>query len=110
MRIDDFVELSYNYGIEQIKENNDSWKEFLRLNGRIYQFEFNNVVVIYNQNKYAALLADFDTWNNVGRYVNKGSSAIKIYPSRVFTNRANIRHLFDLSQTSGREVANQNFL
>lgn len=106
MRIDDFVELSYNYGIEQIKENNDSWKEFLRLNGRIYQFEFNNVVVIYNQNKYAALLADFDTWNNVGRYVNKGSSAIKIYPSRVFTNRANIRHLFDLSQTSGREVAN----
>ena len=106
MRTDEFVELSYKYGIEQIKENSDSWKDFLRLNGRIYQFEFNNLVVIYNQNKDASLLADFNTWNSAGRYVNKGATAIKVYPSRVFTDRANIRHLFDISQTAGKDVSN----
>lgn len=106
MKIDDFVEISYKYGLEQIKENEESWREFLSLSGRIYNFEFNNCVVIYNQNKNSSLLADFDTWNKSGRYVNKGASAIKIYPSRIFTNRSNIRHLFDISQTRGKEIAN----
>lgn len=106
MRTVEYVELSYKYGLEQIKENSESWKDFLRLDGRIYNFEFNNVVVIYNQAKDSSILADFDTWNTSGRRVNRGAKAIKVYPSRVFTERANIRHLFDISQTTGKDVPN----
>ena len=57
--------------------------------------------MLYMQSPKATLVADFGTWKKVGRYVRKGSRGIAIFPSRAL--RAGMRHVFDISDTGGRQ-------
>jgi hypothetical protein len=84
--------------MKQITRNDSEWKKFLSFSGQLFKYDFYETVLIYNQRPDATIVADMDTWNKrVGRWVNRGSRAIKVFDS----DSKNIRYLFDISDTHG---------
>ena len=100
MSVDYKVRQIYNVVIKEVTETPEAWKSVLRLAGQIYRYEFDNVLMVYAQKPHATLVADFDTWKKVGRYVKRGSKGIAIYPSKAL--QPYMRHVFDISDTGGK--------
>lgn len=101
MSVDYKVRQIYNVVIKEVTETPESWKSVLRLAGQIYRYEFDNVLMVYAQKPHATLVADFDTWKKVGRYVKRGSKGIAIYPSSAL--QPYMRYVFDISDTGGKQ-------
>lgn len=80
----------------------ERWKDILSLAGQLYRYEFDNILMIHNQKPHASLVADYETWRAVGRYVKKGKRGIAIFPSKVL--QPNVRYVFDISDTGGVEA------
>lgn len=68
----------YDAGMKQVVSSEMDWKSVCRLTGRLYRYEFDNILMIYLQRPNATLVADYDTWKDprVGRYVKRGSRGI----------------------------------
>ena len=94
------VQAIYDDAIKQVTSSEKKWKDILRLAGNSYRFEFDNILMIYEQRPHATLVTDFDTWKELDRYVKRGSKGIAIFPSRAL--RPYLRHVFDVSDTGGR--------
>lgn len=72
---------------------------FLRFSAKMYKQSFSDAVLIYQQNPSATKVATLETWNKLGRLVNKGEHSIA-----VFGEDSKCKHLFDVSQTNGKRV------
>lgn len=72
---------------------------FLRFSAKMYKQSFPDAVLIYQQNSNATKVATLETWNKLGRLVNKGEHSIA-----VFGENSKCKHLFDISQTNGKRV------
>lgn len=72
---------------------------FLRFSASMYKQSFSDAVLIYQQNPNATKVATLETWNKLGRLVNKGEHSIS-----VFGEDSKSKHLFDISQTNGKRV------
>ncbi len=92
----------YDAAIDEVTANGQAWKSICRLTGQLYRYEFSNILMVYMQRPHATLIADFDTWKKVGRYVRRGSRGIAIFPSRAL--KPEMRYVFDVSDTGGRNV------
>lgn len=92
----------YNEVIHEVTKSEEVWKSVLSLCGRIYRYEFDNVLMVYAQRPKSTLIADYDTWKKVDRYVKRGSKGVAIYPSRALSPYC--RYVFDISDTGGRNV------
>ena len=75
MGVDYKVSQIYDAGMKQVVSSEKDWKSVCRLTGRLYRYEFDNILMIYMQRPNATLVADYDTWKDprVGRYVKRGS-------------------------------------
>lgn len=104
MGVDYKVSRIYDAGMKQVVSSAKDWKSVCRLTGRLYRYEFDNILMIYMQRPNATLVADYDTWKDprVGRYVKRGSRGIAIFPSRAL--KPHMRYVFDISDTGGRET------
>lgn len=91
----------YDAAIDEVTASGQAWKSICRLTGQLYRYEFDNILMVYKQRPRATLIADFDTWKMVGRYVRRGSRGIAIFPSRAL--KPGMRYVFDISDTGGRE-------
>ncbi len=91
----------YDAAIDEVTGNGRAWKSICRLTGQLYRYEFDNILMVYMQRPGAKLVADFDTWKQVGRYVRRGSRGIAIFPSRAL--KPEMRYVFDISDTGGRK-------
>ena len=91
----------YDAAIDEVTASGQAWKSICRLTGQLYRYEFDNILMVYKQRPRATLIADFDTWKMVGRYVRRGSKGIAIFPSRAL--KPGMRYVFDISDTGGRE-------
>ena len=91
----------YDAAIDEVTASGQAWKSICRLTGQLYRYEFDNILMVYKQRPRATLIADFDTWKKVGRYVRRGSKGIAIFPSRAL--KPDMRYVFDISDTGGRE-------
>ena len=92
----------YDDGIRHLSGSPERWKEICALAGQLYRYEFDNILMVYEQRPRSTLVADYDTWKKVGRYVKRGSKGIAIFPSRALD--PSMRHVFDISDTGGRNV------
>ncbi len=89
--------------IKKITSNEQEWKKFLRFSGQLFKYDFFDKILIYNQRPDATIVADMETWNKkVGRWVNRGSRAIKV----ISEDHKSIRYLFDISDTHG-DISNR---
>ena len=91
----------YDAAIDEVTGNGRAWKSICRLTGQLYRYEFDNILMVYMQRPGAKLVADFDTWKQVGRYVRRGSKGIAIFPSRAL--KPEMRYVFDISDTGGKK-------
>jgi len=72
---------------------------FLRFSAGMYKQSFPDAALIYNQNPGATKVATLEVWNRLGRIVNRGEHSIA-----VFGEEDSCRHLFDITQTSGKRI------
>ena len=92
----------YQDVITRVTRTEADWKAVCRLAGQIYRYEFDNVLMVYAQRPSSTLVADYDTWKKVHRYVKRGSRGIAIFPSRAL--KPGLRYVFDISDTGGKNV------
>ena len=72
---------------------------FLRFSAKMYKQSFSDAALIYQQNPNSTKVATLETWNKLGRLVNKGAHSIAVFGE---DNEA--KHLFDITQTNGKRV------
>lgn len=102
MSTDIYVERLYNEYIGKITDDENHWKHICRMIGKLYRYEFDNILLIYAQRPNATLVADYDSWKKVGRFVRRGEKGIKIYPTQAYASGS--RYVFDIASTGGRDV------
>ena len=102
MSADYKVQRLYDEYIHDFVSSAENWKNFLRITGRIYRYEFDNILMVYAQRPNATLVGDYDSWKKVGRYVKRGSRGIAIFPSKIL--KPHMRYIFDISDTGGKNV------
>lgn len=67
----------YYQTINEVSENVDSWKSFLKTAGRNFRLRFDEQILIYAQRPDAIAVLEIEKWNNrFGRWVNKGAKGI----------------------------------
>jgi len=104
MSVDMKVKAIYDSEIGNITRSEKNWKYVLKVAGQLYRYEFDNIVMVTAQRspEKSTLMADYDTWKKVGRYVKRGAKGCAIFPSRVLNPR--MRYIFDISDTGGKNV------
>ena len=101
MGVDYKVRGIYASVIGEVTKSEQAWKKVCQLMGQIYRYEFDNVLMVYAQKPSATLVADYDTWKKVDRYVKRGSKGIAIFPSRAL--KPYMRYVFDVKDTGGKK-------
>ena len=96
------IQRLYDAAIGQITSTGEEWKKICQMMGQLYRYEFSNILMVYMQKPEASLVADYDTWKRVGRYVQRGSKGIAIFSSRALEPQ--VRYVFDISDTGGRNT------
>ena len=89
---------------EQAKEivrNTDIFTDFLTIASNNYKYNFREQLLIHTQKPDATACADIDTWNKLGRWVNKGTKGIALIVDNGYGQR--LRHVFDVSDTNSRQ-------
>ena len=104
MGVDMKVKAIYDSEIGNITRTDKNWKDVLKVAGQLYRYEFDNIVMVTAQRspEKSTLMADYDTWKKVGRYVKRGAKGCAIFPSRALNPR--MRYIFDISDTGGKNV------
>ena len=54
------------------------WLDYLCFQSRFYNYSFGNTILIYSQNPEATYVKGYKAWNQLGRYVKKGSRGLAI--------------------------------
>ena len=57
---------------------NEAWLSYLKFQSLFYQYSFGNAILIYTQNPEATYVRGYKAWNQLGRYVKKGSKGLAI--------------------------------
>ena len=98
----------------------DDWKRMLQVVSKFHRYSFNNHLMIFCQRPDATVVAGFNRWKSLGRFVKKGEKGIAIfapckYKTKVETEDGDektlqqirgfrVVHVFDISQTEGEEL------
>lgn len=64
-------------GIAAIDTDTD-WLQFLAFQSKFYNYSVGNTMLIYRQNPNASFVKGYRAWNDLARYVKKGSKGIAI--------------------------------
>lgn len=64
-------------GLETINTN-EEWLAYLSFQSKFYNYSFRNTMLIYLQNPEATYVKGYKAWNQLGRYVKKGSRGLAI--------------------------------
>lgn len=107
-------------GITQLTSS-ERWQEWLAMQSRFHSYSFNNTLLILGQKPEASLVAGFNAWRKLDRFVRKGEKGIWILAPMVYKSDVGedastgdqptkvIRGfkpvaVFDVSQTDGAEL------
>ena len=87
-----------------IASNADRYTDFLITAANNYKYSFKEQLLIHVQKPDATACAEIDTWNKLGRWVNKGTKGIALLIDRDVPYK--LRHVFDISDTNSRAGRN----
>ena len=86
-----------------------NWTGFLTTVGKLYKYPFHEQLMIYAQRPDATACAEYGLWNDkMNRYVRRGSKGIALLDPT--SDRPQIKYVFDVSDTGGRENSRRPFL
>lgn len=87
-----------------IASNADRYTDFLITAANNYKYSFKEQLLIHAQKPDATACAEIDTWNKLGRWVNKSTKGIALLIDRDVPYK--LRHVFDISDTNSRAGRN----
>ena len=87
-----------------IASNADRYTDFLITAANNYKYSFKEQLLIHAQKPDATACAEIDTWNKLGRWVNKGTKGVALLIDRDVPYK--LRHVFDISDTNSRAGRN----
>ncbi|MEC0238197.1 ArdC-like ssDNA-binding domain-containing protein [Paenibacillus kribbensis] len=128
------VQKQVDQAIERVFKNNE-FQRYLEVASKFPKYSLNNVMMIYAQKPDATMVQGYKAWKDIGRQVQKGETAIKIFAPIIkkvdmqkidpVTQRPQLDaqgkevtekkdmltgftsvNVFDVSQTKGKELAN----
>lgn len=128
------VQKQVDQAIENIFKNND-FQRYLEVASKFPKYSMNNVVMIYAQKPEATMVQGYNAWKDMGRQVQKGETAIRIFAptfskmdmvkidpvthrplldasGKEITEKKDMLtgfkavNVFDVSQTKGKELVN----
>ncbi|MBE3573714.1 MAG: hypothetical protein IMW95_12350 [Moorella humiferrea] len=94
-------------------------EEFFAFQAKFHRYSFANTVMIFSQCPHATMVAGYNRWKELGRYVKKGEKAIKIFAPLTFKEKDpetgeetgetivkgfKVVNVFDVSQTDGKPL------
>jgi antirestriction factor ArdC-like protein len=98
----------------------DDWKRMLQVVSKFHRYSFNNHLMIFLQRPDATLVAGFNRWKTLGRFVKKGEKGIAIFAPCKYKTKVEsdddeeksvqqvrgfrVVHVFDISQTEGEDL------
>jgi DNA primase len=98
----------------------DDWKRMLQVVSKFHRYSFNNHLMIFLQRPDATVVAGFNRWKSLGRFVKKGEKGIAIfapckYKTKIEDDNGDeksvpqirgfrVVHVFDISQTEGEDL------
>lgn len=59
-------------------DTNEDWIDYLCFQSKFYNYSFGNTILIYSQNPQASYVKGYKAWNQLGRYVKRGSKGLAI--------------------------------
>ncbi len=83
-----------------IVSNTERYSAFLDTASYHYKYSFRDQLLIHGQKPDATACADIETWNRLGRWVNKGTKGIALLVER--GNDYRLRYVFDIADTNSR--------
>ena len=86
---------------KEISSNAGRYMDFLTTAANNYKYAFREQVLIYSQRPNATACAEIETWNRLGRWVNKGTKGIALLTEGQ-DKKYRLRHVFDLADTNSR--------
>lgn len=107
MRKDERLRTVYETIAPHITRTEGAWRDYLKFAARFYKYSFDNALLVYAQNPNVTMLATTPIWNKLGRYINKGATGLAV--CEYDNARLTLKHLFDISQTNGREIIPTNW-
>ncbi|AOZ94890.1 ArdC-like ssDNA-binding domain-containing protein [Paenibacillus crassostreae] len=128
------VQKQVDQALERIFRN-DEFQRYLEVASKFPKYSLNNVIMIYSQKPESSMVQGFNAWKDLGRQVQKGETAIKIFAPTIqkvemtkldpVTQRPQLDaqgrevtekremltgfkavNVFDVSQTQGKELVN----
>lgn len=98
-----YQSVCYNWSevTERLRRDKQTLARFLRFSASLYKMGFPDAALVFYHDPNATKVAELETWNKLGRFVNRGAHSIA-----VFGEGDRCRHLFDISQTNGKPVPN----
>src|SRR5712692_7915095 len=100
-------------------QDSDGFRRYLDMQARFHKYSFNNFVLILSQRSDATLVAGYNTWLKLHRYVRRGEQGIRIVvPMRRKLNEEDTPEesrlffgtgvVFDIKQTDGEPLPEVN--
>ena len=107
MRKDERLKTIYETIAPHVTRSEGAWREYLEFASKLFKHSFDNALLVYAQNPNVTMIASTVVWNKVGRYVNKGATGIAVCDYEYA--KLTVKHLFDVTQTNGKEVVATNW-
>ncbi len=86
------------YTAREITSSPEKFRTFLKTAANNYKYSFDDQILIFAQKPGATACAEVETWNRLGRWVNKGTKGIALLVDR--NVRYRMRYVFDISDTN----------
>ena len=83
---------------QSLTQSRDNYTAFLKTAANNFKYSFPEQLLIFAQKPEATACAEIETWNRLGRWVNKGTHGIALLVDGNGPYR--LRHVFDLSDTN----------
>lgn len=98
-KLRDVVELAAQT-VNDVTVNPVKYMDFLTTASRIYKYSYKNQLLIYAQKPDAVACLNIKNWNQLGRWVNRGTKGVAIFKEGSFDRK--LDYVFDLADTNSR--------
>ena len=88
------------YTAKEIAKTPQNYMAFFFFLANNYKYSFADQLLIFAQKPDATACAEIETWNKLGRWVNKGTKGITLLVDRDIPYK--LRHVFDIADTNSR--------
>lgn len=92
---------AYDRAAEHLFSDKTSFTEYLDFSGRFYKMPSSQVIMLFDDNPNATMVADYETWQRFGRKIKVGGWSTDVLSG------GEIKRLFDISMTKGENIPYQ---